>query len=942
MSHPSLDRIIGSSPISHRTFDIHYASGAFAFPSYSLLSIINPHLHQRLDITISQHFREISALSFSPDENQIAIGESGANAFLYLLTFNNSFTKIISKKIIPTKENGFSCLAFNSKMNRLISIGADEQPFLILWDLSCDHPIKLGYYRLTSRPNEVIFNTNCSLAVVAGKALLKLVQTNFPKESSPIQLKATNINFKAYKNSSFVDLTFSQSSVPNLYALTYEGTLCLYPKISDPFAKSFPQATSFILTPIKLDRGKLTALAEDHNIIFFGGEKGIIWALRYNENGKFSVAGKIAAVQKRLVTFRLSQDYLVAVYEDGHTLLWKKSDLPMYSPNAQSKLVRPEMNIFYHCGPICKIISKESSGEIVTCGSDSTIRIWDISPTNDLVSACSQEMVFYYQFDQIDPDFLMNYTGVRAATYVNDVLIAGLNDGTLHLLEDDREIDCITSSNSITALASHESYFASGDNEGTIRLYQLDDDTTQQIKAISHRSVFSIPITSLLFTQSSLVASSQLGIKFISFPDLSEITFYETASPILSCSFINKANLIAAACCDRSLQLLDAKTGKLFMRFILSNNYYPVSLDSHPSGLAIAAAMSDETVLVIDTITGDTIYTIHPSIGLITSVAFHENGLIISSFTGCLSRWNFPEAFQNRVNRAVETVTPSPIGIPPISSPAANLKDHVSDYSDEDEFNITISRLPSKDEKEKHTISESPFKDNDDEGQKNMFNGPIHSLDHFEEESSNEDDKDSSNPHQIDDPEAPRPQPTPLDNQLIRSSIWLKKPVNNDDSLEIINIPNSKPSKKPITLDFNENKESNQNESIIPLHPDEDDITKPFELVSSSDDNDEQPKEEVIDPHEKLATAIRSTAQKLKEQIEQAKAFLMESFTDEADIQAHMHLRNLIDSFNLEKQKNEEKKAKMIQFSQKMLEMASSAEKLSKENLDVAFSFSPQ
>ena len=219
---PQLDKIIGSSPIFQNTFDIHYTSSVCAFPSHGYLSIINIHSHQRSDIQISQNFRNISAVKFSANENQVAVGESGTNSKIFILVFNSSFDQVISKLEIFTKENGFSCLAFDSKKGRLISVGVDLQPYLILWDLNHSNPIKLGYYHLSARPNKVIFNSDCSLAIVAGDGILKLIQTNFPPENAPIPMKSRRANFDTYTNSNFVDIYCTKGAPFNLYALCFQ------------------------------------------------------------------------------------------------------------------------------------------------------------------------------------------------------------------------------------------------------------------------------------------------------------------------------------------------------------------------------------------------------------------------------------------------------------------------------------------------------------------------------------------------------------------------------------------------------------------------------------------------------------------------------------------------------------------------------------------------
>lgn len=1034
---PQLDKIIGSSPISQNTFDIHYSSSVCAFPSHGYLSIINIHSHQRSDIQISQNFRSISALKFSINENQIAVGESGINSKIFILAFNNSFDQVISKMEIHTKENGFSCLAYDSKKGKLISVGVDSQPFLILWDLNHPNPIKLGYYHLSTQPSKVLFNSDCSLVIVSGDGILKLIQTNFPYENKPIPMKSKRANFDTYTDSNFVDIYCTKGSTFNLYALCYEGTLCFYQGIDNPFRKrSKSEKAALVLTPIKLSRGNLTSLIADDTIILCGGEKGTIFAFK-NQNDKLKVAGKLVAIPKSVISVGISEQYITSTYQDGHLLFWKKEDvLQMANNGKQVKNILPEITIYNHRGPICKILVIKSTGQIVSCGSDNSVRLWEIHKQQEFISKSSQEMVNYRQFGPLEPSFIDNYFGVRSVTYLNGLLIAGLNDGIVHILKIDtfEEImNFIDSIDAVTALASLEnkSFFASGSGDGTVRLYSIEkkDDDEIDYTLISSREAFSNTITSLIFIPSSLVATSQNGVKFFSLPSLEEISFFETSEPILCSTYIEKADLIAAGGCDCNVYLFDSKSGRLFNRFTLSNNYYPVTIDSHESGFVLAVAMSDGNVLVVDIITGEPIYSFDPSMGVITSISFHESDLIIASFSGCIARWNLPESFHKEVEKQKNlSKQSSPVLLdlldslpaPPSTINANNVGIEEEETDESDESKSQNDEDEEDDDYDDDQIKQksSSILDNskmklrssfiavkvaqkceyeNDQNQDDVLN----TEKSITNEKENNDDDDNEKPLNKDssesligDIEAPRP---PLNSaspdSIIRSSICSRKLLTNNGSklidksneekesdqppiIEILSIPETRPKRKPIPLDFGpadslkshspspstvlslNNKSQNakndqkiEDNSIKPLNPEEvEDITGNFMVDSSSSDENENNNEnendkkeikesKVDDEHDKMANEIKETAIQLQQCLEKAKELLNENLTDDDDIQAQQHLRNLLDSFNTVQIRKNEIGQRMKEASQKLLELSSQAEKMSANALQLISSF---
>ncbi|OHT11515.1 hypothetical protein TRFO_18957 [Tritrichomonas foetus] len=988
MNQPVLDKIIGSSPITNSNFDMHHLSGACAFPSHGFLSILLADSHQRSDIKIADDFREISALKFSQTDNQIAVGESGLNARIFILSFDSTFDKIVSQTVLETKENGFSALAFNSEKGRLISIGTDYQPYLILWDLNHSFPIKIGYYHLKSQPNSVIFNMNCTLAVVSGEGLLRLFKTTVDYKDRPLRMISRSANIGNFENSRFVGVSCTSGSQFSIYALCNEGTLCVYDSISDQFIG--PGKGKLNLRPIKLNRGFVTALSADDSIILCGSEKGPIYAFK-NDDGKFKVAGKFVAVPEKVISVGVSEKYIATAFNDGHILFWDRDQ------NG-----KPELNLFSHRGPICKIHVIKSTGKLVTCGSDNCVRLWELRRHRELISRSTQEMLFYRRFDPPELDYMTNICGVRAATNLNNNLIAGCSDGNIYILNIETFEDVVSfidNVDSVTALAASEKmqYFASGGGDGLVRLYTLEgNDFTLVSKS---KKYFPSCVTSLVFTDTSLIASSSNGIKFFSLPDLKEYYNYPTSEPILSLSFIEKANLVVSAGCDRCISFFDSQTGKLFNRYLLSNNFYPVAIDTHDTGLVIAAALSNGNVLVIDTITGDTLFSFDSLIGIVTSIVFHENDLVMSSYSGCIARWNLPDSFhieiakkhdESPINDLLASVLPNK----PTLISELDIESHMQQPSKPISNSIVGNKAQVP-----NWIFQKDHSENENEAPININN--VEAVVSNENEQQDEDEDKSGTEN--DDIDAPRPpiNDVPAD-EIIRSSICSRKALfqnksgasnalhiisgldnkpstfNMDDMssseeeeiIEVLRIPNQRHSRIKIPSSIieklddecekkkpNSNKSSTKKEeinkddvktnegSIMPLKPEDMEAANgPFLLDSSSDDENEEKTEqdkdkllakptkspdESIDEHQKMADDINQTAKSLKQAFEEAKQILSMKFTDDKDKEAQKLLQDLLDSFNTQKQRRDELKKNLESASKKMEEATKLAEQAS-------------
>jgi hypothetical protein len=240
-----------------------------------------------------------------------------------------------------------------------------------------------------------------------------------------------------------------------------------------------------------------------------------------------------------------------------------------------------------------------------------------------------------------DPNFAVNLVGLRAVAFKDDLIYVGDNDGLLHCL--DLKLDevrtIVDNTDSVSCISVHptEPLLVAGGGNGAIHVYSLSPRPLNSEKA---KQLFHQPVTSVIFASSGVIAAaSGQGIQFLTYSEFEVFSVYESPEPILSLAVIERANLIAAGGCDRSITLFRCDNGRVFRRYLLSPVAYPLAIACHSSGLVICAAMSNSEIFMIDAMTGDVFQGFDSRAGIVTALGFHDGDLIFSSLSGFFIRW---------------------------------------------------------------------------------------------------------------------------------------------------------------------------------------------------------------------------------------------------------------------------------------------------------------
>lgn len=634
---PQLDKIIGSSTIRVNTFDVHYKTGACAFAAQGYVSIFVPSSKQRFDIKLTENCREITSLAFSSNGYYLAVGEAGPKARFFILSLTDRFDRVKSQTEVRTMENGFSSIAMNGFLGKLVTVGTDDQPYFLLWDLNQPKPVCFGCYHLPSIPNQVILAPDCSFAVVAGNSMLKLLQTSVQPQNKPVALRCRPANIGQYKIANYVAAAISGQAPYDVYALTNEGVLCFFSSLTNPFIMRKENGNSkprdpLVMTPVRLNRGNVTSLALNSKLILCGTVAGTIIAIK-KENDKHRVSGKYTATNKPIVAIGVSDNIISAAYDDGHLIFWN-----------QGNNSKPFLSFSSHRGPVCSIAIDPATNHVISSGSDYSIRVWNITKNQELISKSSQEQLLIKYLSTPEKSFLNTLCGLRTLAVREGLVYTGDDDGILHILnlENLEELKSILDNlDSILCLAIHPTLpiLATGGGDGNVRLYNI---AGQSLSLSCNKHFFSQPVTSIVFNENVIVASSSGGIVFASLPNLDTIKLNYSSEPILTLASISKAHLVVAGGCDRHITFYSPKEGRIFRKYLMSHNNYPLVITAHKSGLILAVAMSNGIIVIVDAVSGEPVFSFDTLLGIITSVQFHENDLIIASFGGCIMRWNLP------------------------------------------------------------------------------------------------------------------------------------------------------------------------------------------------------------------------------------------------------------------------------------------------------------
>lgn len=647
MEEPVLDKIIGCSLLSKSKIDVCYSTGAVVFASHGFFSVVLPLKKQRYDFKLADDGRAIDAISFSKKGDLICVGEHGPNARIFLFRLDETYENILSRTEIRTQENGFSYVVVDSNRCKVISVGCDDSPFLLLWDITQPKPACIGFFHLPSVPKHVSFSPDSNFAVVCGYKLLKLVDTSVGLSHTPVNLLTRSANIGKYKTANYVSASVYAVPPYSIYALTENGTLCLIDANSVAFAPkgSGKQLPNILMTPIHLNSGDISDISLDKKIILIGCKSGTVLAIK-KENGEHRIFGQFSSEGKAVLSIGISSKQVTTAYDDGTIVIFQRK--------LNSK---PILSLPSHRGPICALSVGTNNTFVITGGSDGVVREWKIQKYQGVVAKSSQELICENAVIKKSSDYLTKISGVRCCATYNKYVFTGDNDGYLHVLhtQDLRVLQKI-SENDVGILSMDinikENMLVTGGADGCIRLYNISGEPKNPLIPLHIQYIHSKAVISVRFVGSNIASCSHEGIKFLS-KELKVISSYFNDQPILTLSAFPNGNFIVAGGFDYHVTIIRVQDGSVFRRYKLSQSAYPVHVVVDRSGLFVATALSDGSVRILDAMSGDVVEMFLSMAGLITNLCFHDDDIVLSSLSGCVMRWSLPQQLHQAISEKI-------------------------------------------------------------------------------------------------------------------------------------------------------------------------------------------------------------------------------------------------------------------------------------------------
>jgi len=643
MNQPALDKIIGSSLLNKNRFCVHYKTGACAFASHGFFSCVIPSKLQRFDFPLSDEGREISSMNFSITDNVLAIGENGSNSKIYIFSMNEKCDSILQRNEIKTKENGFSCMVLSYSHGKLVTVGIDAEPFLLLWDLSLAKPMCIGYYRLSCIPEHLFLSNDSTYVIVSGNRLLCIVDITIASSQNPVSLSVRKINTERTKNEHFVSSAVYPSSPQTVYVLTENGTLLVFDSsiVANRKGKTLNRTIPPIsLTSVSLGCGNTNVFTLDHKIILVGTSQGSILAIK-RENEDHSVFGQFSYENKSVCAMGIAERTISAAYEDGSIVIWQRK--------INSK---PILALQSHRGPVCCLST--CNDFMFTGGSDFTLKKWKINRNRALIGKSSQEHIASIELGKKSYNYQTEIKGIRCMGILDPLLFVGDDNGILHVFSTNNMagIQRIVE-NSMGVLSidvcNDEKIIVTGGSDGIIRVYKVSSNSQNTLSRVQMKQIMNAPITSIKIIGQIICAASPEGVVFVTRPNLEQYSIFQTNQPILSISAFPNQKYVLVGGIDQFISILKVTDGTVFRQYKVSSSAYSLHTTVSPSGLFALIALSDSKCILLDTMSGDILEVFNSMAGMITSCQFHEDDILITSLSGCIMRWCLPQSIINAI-----------------------------------------------------------------------------------------------------------------------------------------------------------------------------------------------------------------------------------------------------------------------------------------------------
>jgi len=697
-----LDRVLGLTVTSNASLATAPSTGIIAYPAGCTVVLYNPRKNKQQHIA-NPGKKTITSVGWSEDGRYLVTGECGHLPSVRVWDVQDK--SCVGE--FPGHKYGINCVAFAPNNKYIVSVGSQHDMIVNVWDWK--NNIKVASNKVSTKVKAISFAENGSYFVTAGNRHVKfwyLEYSRSAKYKEPVPLMGRSAILGEQRNNYFCDVACGRGEMgDSTYAITKSGLLCEFNnrRLLDKW--------------VELRTSSANCLSVGEELIFIGCAEGIVRCFSPHTLQFVTTLPRThflgVDVSKGLTISHMASHPADAVYPDASAVSYDEqnarvsvvyNDHSLYIWDVRDiRKVGKSHSFLYHSACIWGLEMYPATlgdgkkavlppGSFVTCGSDDTVRIWNMDsamPTNTLYrrNIYSEELL---KTLYIDPDlgFIKEadtslQAGEKDTLYDqrNGVRCIRISPNGKHLASGDRSgnirVHELQFMDELCKIEAHDAEVlcleyslgtGSGSRESTIASYLASASRDRLIHVFNAGKNYGF-LTTLDDHSSSITAVRFLpgqnadGIQMVSCGADKSIIFRDvnTEKDGISLSranhIVGKTTLydmeldrsgkhILTACQDRNIRVYSVAGAKQTKTFKGSasedGTLIKVVLDR--SGIYCATSCTDKTLAIYDYHTGELMATMAGHSELVTGLAFSNDCRHLISVSGdsCIFTWRLP------------------------------------------------------------------------------------------------------------------------------------------------------------------------------------------------------------------------------------------------------------------------------------------------------------
>jgi len=694
-----LERVLGLTVTSNASLATAPSTGLVAYPAGCTVVLFNPRKNKQQHIG-NPGKKTITAVGWSEDGRYLVTGECGHLPSVRV--WDNQEKQCVGE--FQGHKYGINCVAFAPNNKYLVSVGSQHDMIVNVWDWK--NNIKVASNKVSTKVKAISFAENGSYFVTAGNRHVKfwyLEYSRSAKYKEPVPLMGRSAILGEQRNNYFCDVACGRGEMgDSTYAITKSGLLCEFNnrRLLDKW--------------VELRTTSANCLSVGEELIFIGCADGIVRCFSPHTLQFVTTLPRThylgVDVAKGLTISHMASHPQEAQYPDAVAVSYDEkngrvsvvyNDHSLYIWDVRDvRKVGKSHSFLGHSACIWGLEVYPSSqgdgkkpvlppGSFVTCGSDDTIRIWNIDnamPSNTLYrrNIYSEELLKTIYIDE-ELAFIKEAdnslgSSEKDTTYDqrNGVRCIRISPNGKHLASGDRagnirvhelqfmdelckidahdaEVLCLEYS--IPPSGSYSAnYLASASRDRLIHLFNAGRNYSFLSTLDDHSS----SITAVRF----LPSQGTEGLQMVSCGADKSIIFRDVNTEDSSDISLNRVNHIVGkttlydmeldrsgkhiltACQDRNIRVYSVAGAKQTKTFKGSasedGTLIKVVLDR--SGIYCATSCTDKTLAIYDYHTGELMATMAGHSELVTGLAFSTDCKHLISVSGdsCIFVWRLP------------------------------------------------------------------------------------------------------------------------------------------------------------------------------------------------------------------------------------------------------------------------------------------------------------